>query len=247
VCVCVCERERVCGCVYLSLCIYVYEFVDVCIYLCVSMCVGICCVCVSVYLSVTNLCKKASQKLHALSRVCNLMNTTQRKLIMNAFIKSQFGYCPLVWMFHSRKLNHRINRIHEKTLRIVYNDYVSNFLELLRKDNSFTTHERNIQTLGIELYKVINGQSPDIMLQVFQLKGSTRYPSESVFKTRNIRTTNYGTNTLSHLGPKIWSIIPQEIKKEKSLNSFTNKIRDWRPDKCPCNMCKEYIKGLGFI
>ena len=57
---------------------------------------------------------------------------------MQAFIQSQFGYCLLVWMFHSRKLNNRINKIHEKSLRVVYDDKISTFSELLEKDNYFT-------------------------------------------------------------------------------------------------------------
>ena len=65
------------------------------------------------------LCTKATQKLHALSRVSNFMSLQQRQITLKAFILSQFGYCPLVWMFHSRKLNQRINRIHERALRIV--------------------------------------------------------------------------------------------------------------------------------
>ena len=58
---------------------------------------------------VSELCSKACQKLHALS-----MKPLQRRIIMKAFISSQFGYCPLIWMFHSRKLNNRINKIHER-------------------------------------------------------------------------------------------------------------------------------------
>ena len=73
---------------------------------------------------VTSLCRKASQKLNVLARVAHYMNLAQRMLIMNIFILSQFGYCPLVWMFHSRKLNNRINNIHERSLRIVYRDYL---------------------------------------------------------------------------------------------------------------------------
>ena len=68
---------------------------------------------------VTSLCSRASQKLNALARVAQYMNLAQRSLIMNAFIFSQFGYCPLVWMFRSRKLNNRINNIYECVLRIV--------------------------------------------------------------------------------------------------------------------------------
>ena len=78
-------------------------------------------------------------------------------------------------MFHSRKLNNRINKIHERSRRIVYDDSKSTFRELLNKDNSFTIHERNIQTLVIELYKVVNGISPQLISQVFPLKKSVKY------------------------------------------------------------------------
>ena len=86
---------------------------------------------------VTTLCNKASQKLHALSRVSNYMSFRQRKIIMHSFIISQFGYCPLVWMFHGRQLNNRINRIQERALRIVYRDTKSSFNDLLIKEKSF--------------------------------------------------------------------------------------------------------------
>ena len=94
---------------------------------------------------VSDICTKVSQKLHALSRVGHLMLFKRRREIMHAFILSQFGYCPLVWMFHSRKLNNRINTLHERALRIVYQDRISSFDELLSKDGSFTIHERNIR------------------------------------------------------------------------------------------------------
>ena len=73
-------------------------------------------------------------------------------MTMKAFLASEFGYCVLVWMFHSRKLNGRINKLHERALRIVYQDYVSSFTELLEKDKSTTIHNRNIQLLATELF-----------------------------------------------------------------------------------------------
>ena len=73
------------------------------------------------------------------------------ELFMKALINSQFGYCPLVWMCHIRTLNNRINRIQEKTLRIVYNDHISTFMELLKRDSSVTIYNRNIQLLAIEI------------------------------------------------------------------------------------------------
>ena len=75
---------------------------------------------------------------------------------MKAFIESQFGYCPLVWMYHSRTLNNRINRLHERALRLVYTDPSLTFDKLLRKDNSFQVHHRNLQIFVTEMYKVIH-------------------------------------------------------------------------------------------
>ena len=131
---------------------------------------------------VTSLCSKATQKLHALTRVARFMKLHQKRTIMRAFINSQFGYCPIVWMFCSRKLNNRINKIHERALRVVYNDHRSSFDELLLRDNSVTIHVRNLQALAIELYKVVNDISPEIMKQVFSIKEAKRYPTETYLK-----------------------------------------------------------------
>ena len=136
------------------------------------------------------------------------MKFKQRRLVMRSFTSFQFGYCPLVWLFHSRKLNNRINSIHDRSLRLVYDDKVYSF-----EDNSLTTHERNIQTLTIELYIVVNGLSPEIMKHVFPLKESARHPSENKLMTKNVNTVRYIAETLAHLGYKIWGIIPNDIKK----------------------------------
>ncbi len=196
---------------------------------------------------VAGLCKKATKKLHALTRVSRYMNTDKKRVIMKSFITSQFSYCPLVWMLHSRTLNNRINRIHERALRVVYNDNASTFEEMLKKDGSVTIHEKNLQTLSIELFKVLNGLSPKIKDEFFSVKEDQIYNSKFPFNSRNVRTVAYGTETLSFLGPKLWSIIPMEIKECNSLNEFKSKIRKWKPHQCPCRMCKTYIGGVGFV
>ena len=114
-----------------------------------------------------NLCKKAGQILHALARVANYMDVSKKRSIINAFILSQLSYYPLIWMFHSRKLNHRITKIHERALRIVYNDQQCTFEELLERDNSFTIHERNLQKLAIEMFKVNDGLSVQLVSENF--------------------------------------------------------------------------------
>ena len=94
------------------------------------------------------------------------MSKDKLRSIMKTFITSQFGYCPMVWMFHSRKLNSRTNKIQERALRLVYNDKSSNLQQLLDKDKS-VIHERNLQVLATELYKVQYNLGTNIMHCLF--------------------------------------------------------------------------------
>ena len=108
-------------------------------------------------------------------------------------------------MFHNRLINNKINRLHERCLRIVYNDNQSTFEELLEKDNTVSVHRRNLQFLAIELYKVINGISPDLMKEVFPLNDDSGYNlrNKRTFKSRRVKSMRYGTDSLAHLAPKI--------------------------------------------
>ena len=117
----------------------------------------------------------------------------------------------------------------------------------MEKDKSFKVHERNIQILAIEVFKVVNGLSPKIMNSVFTLKKDLTHCSKQIFITRNIKTVNYGLETISTLGPKIWSILPNDIKLSTGLIEFKKKIRSWKPVKCPCRLCKVYVPGVGFV
>ena len=71
---------------------------------------------------VEDLYHKANQKLYSLARLSNYIDPITSKILMNSFIRSQFSYCPLVWMFHYRETNSKLNRIHEKALRSVCKD-----------------------------------------------------------------------------------------------------------------------------
>ena len=110
-----------------------------------------------------------NQKLPALARISKFLYLEKRKLIMRTFIESQFNYCPLVWMFHNRTLNNKINKLHERALRIVFRNNELSFQELLDKDNSITVHQRNLRKLAIEMYKVKHNLSPLPMQELLTL------------------------------------------------------------------------------
>ena len=123
-----------------------------------------------------NIVQKVNQKLHALARISKYMPRKKLRIIMKAFVSSQFAYCPLIWMFHSRQINHKINKLHERAPRIAYNDHFSSFEELLSKEKSVT-----------EMYEILNGLSPDIMKDIFETK-SNYYNTRNAlaFSSRNI-------------------------------------------------------------
>ena len=97
------------------------------------------------------------------------------------------------------------------------------------------------------MFKVSNGLAPEITNNVFQINPSVYNLRNSEFKTENVKTVHYGTESLSFLGLKIWKLVPLEIKNLTSLQIFKNKIKTWVPESFPCRLCKLYVQDVGFI
>ena len=92
---------------------------------------------------VSSFWKKATQKLHGLARIVNWVNLSKLKCLMKTFVTSQFNYCSSIWMFHSRELNNRINT---------------------------SIHQRNLQVLATEIFKLKNGLVSEMMKEVFEIQ-----------------------------------------------------------------------------
>ena len=200
-------------------------------------------------LHLTNLCKKVNQKVSALARVVRILPFHKRYIILKTFIESQFSYCPLVWMFCSRKMNKKINHIHERALRLVYQDYTSSFQELLENDKSLSFHHRNIHQVAIEMYKVKNELSPPFMKEIFCYIGKGRETRlGDKFARPNVSTVKRGDRSLRNFGPTVWNrMLPEHLKLCRSLDDFKNSIKSWIPDNCLCELCKEYVNGVGYV
>ena len=141
------------------------------------------------------------------------MNLTQRRLIMNAFTFLQFKYCPLVWMFHSRKLNNHINNIHE--------------VWYLSLNKAVSIHQRNLQILATENFKTKKGLNLVIMEDVFKFKNLTYYlRNKETLNRSNVNSVKYRTETITFLGAKIWRILPNDYKELTFLTTFKSKIKN---------------------
>ena len=123
----------------------------------------------------------------------------ERRTIIRSSIAFRFGYCPLVWMFHNKSVNNWINTIHERALRITYDDKTITFQQLLEKGSSVSIHHRNLRQFFQERIVSYNLRSNDS------------------FKSHQVNSVYHGTESLLFLGPKIWEPGLLEIKESKYI------------------------------
>ena len=191
--------------------------------------------------------QESKPKSSALARIAGILPFQKRHILLKTFIESQFSYCPLIWMFCSGAMNKKINRIHERALRIVYRDYESSFEELLNMDKSLTFHHRNIQQVALEMFKVKNDLTPPFMKDLFTEVGRESHLGGG-FRRPNINSVKKGCRSLRSFGPIVWnSMLPEKYKLIKSLDEFKIAIKTWKPANCPCELCNPIIPGVGRI
>ena len=146
---------------------------------------------------IENLCRKAQYKLHALRRIRKFLTIEKAKMLGNAFIDSQFNYAPLLWMFCRKTVYSKIEKIHHKTLKVIYesNDTYDN---LLLQSNTVSVHQRHLRFLMAEIYKSIFQLNPEFMWSYFKHKDMSydlrKGPTLGLPKTHSFY---YGTNKCS--------------------------------------------------
>ena len=196
---------------------------------------------------VNSLCNKPNKKLTALIRLVKFLSFEKKRNLLKAFIESQFKYCPLIWMFHSRNLNNKINHLHERDLRLIYNDYETTFEDLLAKDNNFSIYHTNLHALVTEIYKSIHGIS-EMNLETILARNTDCHTlrNNREYVHPQVKTVHYGQNSIRYLGPLIWNNVPSHIKESSTLTDFKRKLKQWQLNACPCRLCKDYVQNLGF-
>ena len=168
--------------------------------------------------------------------------------VMNAIIISQFSYCPVIWMFHDRNVNNKINKILEKALRIAFKDMSSKFEDLLKKAASVTIHQRNPQLLATESYKTTHYLNPKFMGEIFVEKNIPyNLRGKSPLSVSVACTDAYGIMTIRYTGHKLWRSLPFEIKESHTLTEFKRNIKKHQVSDCNCRLCKIFINTLGFL
>ena len=133
-------------------------------------------------------------------------------------------------------------------LRIIYYNKQSSFEELLGKVSRVSIYERNIQILATEMYKVSEGMLPPQITELFARRNELPYNlrHNAEFLQPFVSSVRCGTASIPYLGPKIWCMILDTCKNIDSLYNFKKVIKKWKPENCPCSICKVFIKNIEF-
>ena len=130
----------------------------------------------------------------------------------------------------------KIERIQERCLRLVLNDYTSNYEELLHKTGKTTMEIKRLRTLAIGIFKTLNNLNPSFMREIFYRSPYATHKDLNLFVERH-NTVRFGQSSLKTLGPKIWNALPEKIRLETNLINFKSSIKKWFRPKCACNLC----------
>ena len=187
---------------------------------------------------VSNICKKAARQINVLSRLCSNLNLDTRILIYKSFILSNFNYCPLVWHFCSKKLTYKLERLQYRALKIVFNDYKSDYDTLLDRIKMPSLHINRIKQLAIEIFKCLHNISPTYIQELINVK-SPKYSfrNTNTLEIPIVNTTTYGKKSFRFEAPKIWNSLPNAIRCTTDYKEFQKLIKLWSNDNCGCSMC----------
>ena len=187
---------------------------------------------------ITEMCRKASSQVRALARLSGMLDLESKFMIFNAFVVSNFMYCPLIWHMCSISDSKKIEKVQERALHYVLNDFNDTYYNLLQRTSKSTLYLTRLRFLAMEIFKVLNDMSPLYMKNLFIKK-------QTVYKLRDstplvqpkFKTITYGHNTLKYQGSKLWNKLPNNIKDVVSVNDFKNEIQKWSGPECHCGYC----------
>lgn len=187
---------------------------------------------------VNNICTKASKQLNVLNRFKHVFNVSEKTIIYNTFVLANFNYCPVVWHFCGVTLTRKMEKIQERALRFLLNDFTSEYNVMLDKVGLDTLFIRRLKSIACEVFKAINDLSPTFLRDIFNVKELHHEMRDDVILIQpKFSKIRYGQSTFSYYGPHIWNLLPNDVKCNVNVNMFKDMLRTWEGPHCQCNLC----------
>jgi hypothetical protein len=188
---------------------------------------------------IAELCKKTSRQLNVLKRIGRHLSTQCKLLIYHSFILSNFNYCSLTWHFCNERSTQKMERIQERALRFIYNDYLSPYITLLENSKFPALHVRRLKVMAIEAYKIFHRQGPTLLHDLLVPKTSKySFRYDNIVNVPHVRTTTYGLKSFRYSAAKLWNELPNSFRTASSFGQYRNFMDNWNGLSCKCSACK---------
>ena len=158
------------------------------------------------------------------------------------FISSNFNYCPLIWHFCSQCNTNKLEKVQERVLRFVYNDYISSHADLLRTAGAKYLHIKSVKEIAREVFIIVNNIAPTFIENLIALKRSQYcLRNEKTAVVPRASTTKYGLNSFAHEGARIWNSLPNVFRVNENHREFSRLIQNWSGQTCKCIVYRQWI------
>ena len=183
-------------------------------------------------------CKKAGKQINALRRTSKFLNTESKLKIFNAFIASHFNFCPLIYDQCSFTLARKLEKMQERALRFVLNDFSSTYNELLRSCKKVPLAQTRKQLMAEQVFKIIHDLAPPFTKSFFTQKHSS-YSLRDMHKLEisKFKTVSHGKRSFIYRGAQLWNMLPPTIKSSESFKEFKHKLKLYTGQLCKCGSC----------
>ena len=176
---------------------------------------------------------KAARQLNALSRISKYLDTKSKSVLYHSFIASNFNYCPIVWHFCGVVNNNKLEKIQERSLRILFSDYESDVHDLLDSIGGQTLALRRLKFMLLEVYKCIKKVNAPCLHNLFNTNTIPYQLRTSKLEQPLRRTTRYGLRTFSYVGSHLWNSVSNDHSDIAHIdyNAFRAFLNTWKgPD-----------------
>ena len=168
---------------------------------------------------ISNICKKASNQLNAICRLQIFMGHKEKEAMINTCVHSDFYYGCLIWHFSPKKSQNKVEKIHERSLKFLSNDYLSSYTERLEKPTSVSMETKRLCRIVYEIFKSLNNLNPVFMKDIFHYSPNLIHKKHNLYiHTQN--TTRFENKILRAFGANKTNTLREHIKSTTSLLEF---------------------------
>lgn len=152
---------------------------------------------------------------------------------------SNFNFCPLIWHFCSKANIDKLEKVHFRALKFIYQDFNSTYEALLERAGTCTLHLSRLRNLATETFKIVYGMSPTYLNDLVSLKATSyNFRYTNLLEVPRSTTVRFGQNSFHFQAAKLWNSLPEEARKIADFSTFKSFIRGWSGAQCRCALCR---------